>query len=87
MCSFDASIALWPGTQESRSYFFGFLSSSRAVILSVGSEMSPNVWRHFWLSQLRVGSTAGIWCVEARDVPEYPAVHGTASPTELACPR
>lgn len=39
-----------------------------------------NIWRHFWLSQLR--NVTGIQWAEARDAAKYPTMHRTAAQSQ-----
>ena len=41
-------------------------------------EVLGNVWKHFWLSQLRVGFATGVWRTEARDATKRPVIQRTA---------
>ena len=41
-------------------------------------EVLGNVWKHFWLSQLRVGFATGVWRTKARDAAKHLVIQRTA---------
>ena len=55
-------------------------SASQLVVTSPLWGTLGNVWRHFWLSQLR--NVTGIQWAEARDAAKYPTMHRTAAQSQ-----
>lgn len=63
---------------------FGIQEWSSTRGNSALEETSDNIWRHFWLSQMRDSGTTGMQWGEARDGAEHPIMHRTA-PTIKNC--